>query len=114
MTEWFGARGNNHQVDAEENHGDDDQHKSHSKNEVHNSLELLRALVACFRRAATIAQGAHAANLLDKAIKAIRRKRDIYSSIERGMLGKREIAYHITINTTTTKCSTLNDGIFTL
>lgn len=49
------VRGNIYQVDAEENKGDDDQHKSHSENEVHNPLELLRALVARFRRAATVA-----------------------------------------------------------
>lgn len=49
-----------YQVDTEENNGDDDQHERHDKNEVHDPLELLCALVASVRRAAAVARGAHA------------------------------------------------------
>lgn len=45
------------------NSGKGEQHRSYNDEEVHNSLELLRASVASIRRAAPVARGAHTTDL---------------------------------------------------
>lgn len=68
---WKGFPEKYYQRDGKENNGDDNQHGSHGKDEVHSSLQLLGAFVTSIRRAAPVTRGAYG----EKGVEANRHKK---------------------------------------